>query len=1467
MAEISYFNVNTDGLYSDGAEVERDILKYVQEYPEEEYYRILEKDQRWPVFYHLSDMRENILNWYDFSPDCDVLEIGGGMGALTGLLCRRAKTVTTVELTNNRAQVIYARHREQDNLKIIVGNFNDIVFRQKYDYITLIGVLEYAPGFTPGGDPADFLKKVRGLLKPGGKLLIAIENRFGLKYWCGANEDHTGKPYDGINGYPNTNQVHTYSRSELIELLESSGFENHQFFYPLPDYKLPQVVYSDEYLPKHQILAKIRQYYLDNPSILADEGKIYDDIVKNEVFPFFANSFFVECGEQEAEMSTAEFVSFTPERAPEYKVYTVIYRDSCVKKYAATPQAQKHINNIIEKQKQYTGNDLAPYHMQDHFLVMPYYDIQTLDIVISNCIRQNDIVQLMQWIKLYYEHIRKSSLILQSGETLVFRTGFLDMTFSNCFLRDSELIFFDQEWTEENTPVDFILFRAFTVLYSENPDLENCIPITNIWKILKINEPTLQKYWTKEREFLKKICPSATNSLQFLDRHSGRVDLNALDRISPKMYFATVYFDLGHGYCEDNSIRINYTPNQPIRARISVPSNTIGLRFDPVENSFCAIRHLDAVSDVGILTFNSVNGESKDGLYWFMTTDPQIEVNITTSVRWVEFSAEILLLDSMVGVYVLNCLQSALHENRARLEELAEAKKANAQYNQCLEEQKNRQSNLEQELAEVKKTNAEYNQHIEEQKDRQSNLEQELAEVKRSYQEISNATFWKITKPFRVVLDTIKTGKPFRGENQPKEDLRPGGKYSHLLSKGLTSLKQYGAVHTIRKVGWYLKRDNIPQTAIQKKESDVLIDIEINDEYQPSQELYQRLKGKPVDIIVPIYNGMNLLPPLLESIPRTKMPYHLFLIDDKSPDQSVLPMLHDYAAKMGNVTVVENQENLGYTRSVNKGLSLAKGHVVLLNSDVRLPMYWLERLMTPILMDSRVASVTPFTNSGTICSFPRFLENNDLYLGLSVDKIDTAFGRLKPQYTVIPTGVGFCMALSRGALTVVGQYDEESFPRGYGEENDWCQRAEKAGFRNVMAENLFVYHQHGATFTPEEKQKLIQIHSLRLNQKHPNYDADVQSYIKLDPAKKYRETVQLLLFRQDAEETSILAFSHAWGGGSAYYLEEKIEALTKAGRDFLTIQYFDGRGYQLSRFFNGYSFSVSRNHLEQLFPFLPERLGEVWVNELVSYPEIEQVLQQIKALSQKRSAKLIFRLHDFYCICPSITLLNHKAKFCGVPSPEGCLERCRKHRNTDHWRAIWGSFLKDCNEITAFSCDSASLLKRAYPELEQVTIVPHTVKSLRPVSPHKKGEILTIGVIGAISEEKGLKILEQMAKIIHHENKPVRIRIIGYTAYDLKYRDVISCTGKYERDKLPEIVEKNKIDLILIPSICPETFSYTTEEGMMMGLPVAVFNIGAPAERVHNYPKGIILTEISAEAALKELYEYWARLNNVDQSL
>ena len=169
-----------EDLYSDG-DIENEVIKIIAANPTTDYEEAISRNYSWPVFYHLTRIRQNLLNWYPFKEQSDVLEIGCGMGAITELLCKKCNSVTAVELSKRRATATYLRCREYDNLEIIVGNLNDIEFEKKYDYITLIGVLEYQNNFTSSSNPfKDFLAKIKQLLKPEGKLIIAIENKYGL---------------------------------------------------------------------------------------------------------------------------------------------------------------------------------------------------------------------------------------------------------------------------------------------------------------------------------------------------------------------------------------------------------------------------------------------------------------------------------------------------------------------------------------------------------------------------------------------------------------------------------------------------------------------------------------------------------------------------------------------------------------------------------------------------------------------------------------------------------------------------------------------------------------------------------------------------------------------------------------------------------------------------------------------------------------------------------------------------------------------------------------------------------------------------------------------------------------------------------------------------------------------------------------------------------------------------------------
>ena len=239
------------------------------------------------------------------------------------------------------------------------------------------------------------------------------------------------------------------------------------------------------------------------------------------------------------------------------------------------------------------------------------------------------------------------------------------------------------------------------------------------------------------------------------------------------------------------------------------------------------------------------------------------------------------------------------------------------------------------------------------------------------------------------------------------------------------------------------------------------------------QAVYQQ----KVDVIVPVYNGLEYFDALFSGIEKTKVPYRLILVNDKSPDPEVGNYLEKYAAEHDNVVLLNNETNMGFLPSVNRGLKMAENHVALVNTDVEVPEEWLERLMLPIFAKENIATTTPFTTCGTICSFPDFCRDNKLFEGMPLWEIDDEFRMIRPQYPTMPTGVGFCMGMNLKAIQEVGLLDEENFGKGYGEENDWCQRAIAAGYENVHVDNLFVYHKHGGSFPSEEKQRLLKEHS------------------------------------------------------------------------------------------------------------------------------------------------------------------------------------------------------------------------------------------------------------------------------------------------------------------------------------------------------------------------------------------------------
>lgn len=292
---VNYEYYRGEDLYSEG-EVEDQLLELVTKYKESEYNAVIAQLKSWPILYHLSHIRKNIVEWLPIAKEDTVLEIGAGCGAISGQLAAMAKQLTCLELSKKRSLINAQRNHQRENIEIIVGNFEDIEGKltNKYDYVVLIGVLEYAASYVKAANPyVEMLKKADEHLTPQGKIVVAIENRLGLKYWAGCKEDHLGEYYKGLEGYQDSAGVRTFSKNELQSLIYEAGLKHMKFYYPYPDYKLPSAIYSAERLPlKNELTENLRNF--DYGRIVSfDERLVYNTLIDNQAFEMFSNSFLI----------------------------------------------------------------------------------------------------------------------------------------------------------------------------------------------------------------------------------------------------------------------------------------------------------------------------------------------------------------------------------------------------------------------------------------------------------------------------------------------------------------------------------------------------------------------------------------------------------------------------------------------------------------------------------------------------------------------------------------------------------------------------------------------------------------------------------------------------------------------------------------------------------------------------------------------------------------------------------------------------------------------------------------------------------------------------------------------------------------------------------------------------------------------------------------------------------------------
>jgi GT2 family glycosyltransferase len=290
-----------------------------------------------------------------------------------------------------------------------------------------------------------------------------------------------------------------------------------------------------------------------------------------------------------------------------------------------------------------------------------------------------------------------------------------------------------------------------------------------------------------------------------------------------------------------------------------------------------------------------------------------------------------------------------------------------------------------------------------------------------------------------------------------------------------------------------------------------------------------------VDVVIPVYRGREQTARCIESAlaGRAADAYELVILDDATPEPRIALDLDAFANRPG-VTLLRNESNLGFVRSVNRGMSLhPQRDVVLLNSDTEVAPGWLGRLKAAAYSGSRIATATPFSNNATICSYPFEGWTGGVPGGLGLSRLDALFAAsLRGRTMEIPTAVGFCMYIRRECLAELGLFDAERFGRGYGEENDFCMRAAKVGWTHVLAADAFVFHEGSVSFG-EERLARVATATATVLERHPEYLDLVHSFIARDPLRPLREAIDEARLAQGPAEAAHVRAEHAGGQTTA----------------------------------------------------------------------------------------------------------------------------------------------------------------------------------------------------------------------------------------------------------------------------------------------------------------------------------------------
>lgn len=451
--------------------VDVDIKRYIDE--EKNIEDVLHDDGRWKVFYNFAPIREGLLNWYDFDENAVLLELGCEYGALTSLYCRKCRQVIAVDRKEACAEYTRKRNIRFDNLSTVCMDIDDIEkfgFERQFDYIVVM------PAYY-GGRLCDVLDSVKQYLKKSGSLFIIADNLLGVNTLSG--KTYGGEPFaEGSD----TGKV---SKEVLGALLKKQGYTSIEWFYPMPDYVVPQEIYTDKSIPDSLHTDRIIECYPYKETMIAEPDKYMREAIENKIFPQLANSFLVEC-KMEGITCGVTYAALSTDRERNSAYATKIYGDKLVTKEPLYDEGQSGLDMLYDNavKLERRGIPVIKHELSDGKITMPFIkDGTMMQFMLKHSDRQEVIDGLIEDVyrciigssdaadaqtnaMLYYDSDADWGVILSEA--------YLDMIPFNCFYDGKEMAFFDQEFCVKNYPAKYVVFRMlrYVDLTMKNAGLE-----------------------------------------------------------------------------------------------------------------------------------------------------------------------------------------------------------------------------------------------------------------------------------------------------------------------------------------------------------------------------------------------------------------------------------------------------------------------------------------------------------------------------------------------------------------------------------------------------------------------------------------------------------------------------------------------------------------------------------------------------------------------------------------------------------------------------------------------------------------------------------------------------------------------------------------------------------------------------------------------------------------------------------